>query len=321
MDLTLIIPAFFAGLLTFLAPCTLPLVPGYLSFISGASLADLQDPTKQKRAKVKIFFNGLFFILGFSIVFIILGTLAGLAGAAFAPYRLWFSAVGGVLVIFFGLFMMGVIKFSFLAQEKQFKMPSIFGRGKPLNSLVLGSAFGFGWTPCVGPLLGSILLLASSSATALQGAFMLSVFSLGLAMPFLAIAAGVGSASRVIARYFEVVMKYRVPILVFFGALIGVLAHPLVVTPGALRFAPLNIIIQTSIFPEATPAYITVIAVALLLGIFGYVKRVDTVAVIGGIFFVYLGILLLTNNMGILISYTFELLRFINYEEALLDYL
>jgi len=320
MDLSLIIPAFIAGILTFLAPCTLPLVPGYLSFISGSSMDDLRDPTKQKKAKIKIFFNGFFFILGFSAVFVILGTLAGFAGAAFAPYRLWLAAIGGMLVIIFGLFMMGALRLSFLAVEHQLKIPSVFGRGKPLNSLVLGSAFGFGWTPCVGPILGSILLLASSTTTAFQGAIMLSVFSVGLAIPFLLVAAGVGSASKHIARYFEVMMKYRVIILAAFGAILGTLLHPLLITPGALRFAPLNLILSVNILPEALPVYVTAVVIALILGVIGYVKRVDPVAIIGGLFFMYLGILLLTNNMGLLISYSFELLQFINYE-TLLDFL
>jgi cytochrome c-type biogenesis protein len=320
MDLSLLIPAFIAGILTFLAPCTLPLVPGYLSFISGSSMADLQDPAKQKKAKIKIFFNGFFFILGFSAVFVILGTLAGVAGAAFAPYRLWLAAAGGVLVIVFGLFMMGALQLSFLTVERQFRVPPIFGRGRPLNSLVLGSAFGFGWTPCVGPILGSVLLLASSSTTALQGAVMLSVFSIGLAIPFLLVAAGVGSASKHIARYFEIMMKYRVIILVIFGAILGTLLHPLLVTPGAFRLAPLNLVLSVNILPQGLSIYVTAIAGSLILGILGYMKRIDPVAVVGGLFFTYLGILLLTNNMGTLISYSFELLRFINYE-ALLDFL
>lgn len=252
MDISLIIPAFIAGVLTFLAPCTLPLVPGYLGFISGASLEDLKDPEKEKKARWKIFLNGLFFMIGFSAVFIIMGTLVGFIGATFlSPYRLWLGRIGGVFVIIFGLFMLNVLKIPFLMREKQFKAPAIFKQGKPTNSFILGSAFAFGWTPCVGPILGSILLLASTSTSALQGALMLTIFSAGLAIPFLLIAIGIGSASR----YVKNISKY------------------------------LNI-----------------------------------VSIIGGVFLIFLGILLVSGNIGLLISYGYGIFQFINYDR-LLDYL
>lgn len=252
MDFSLIIPAFIAGMLTFLAPCTLPLVPGYLGFISGASLDDLKDPEKAKRARWKIFLNGFFFMLGFSVVFIILGTLVGFIGATLlVPYRLWLGRIGGIFVIVFGLFMLNVLKIPFLAREKQWKAPALFERGKPINSFILGSAFAFGWTPCVGPILGSILLLASTSTSALQGALMLTIFSAGLAVPFLLIAIGIGSASRNIQN----ISKY------------------------------LNVI-----------------------------------SIIGGVFLIFLGALLVSGNIGLLISYGYRLLQFINYDR-LLDYL
>lgn len=252
MEFSLIIPAFIAGILTFLAPCTLPLVPGYLGFISGASLEDLKDRLKSKRARWKIFLNGFFFMLGFSAVFIIMGTLVGFVGARFlVPYRLWLGRIGGVFVIIFGLFMLNVFKIPFLMREKQFKTPTIFKQGKPTNSFILGSAFAFGWTPCVGPILGSILLLASTSTSALKGAMMLTVFSAGLAIPFLLIAVGIGSASR----YIQNISKY-----------------------------------------------------------------LSVVSVIGGVFLIFLGILLLTGNIAMLISWGYRLFQFINYDR-LLDYL
>ena len=237
MDVSLIISAFIAGVFTFLAPCTLPLVPGYLGFISGGR---------------KVFLNGFFFVLGWSAVFILLGTLIGFVGAAFlAPYRWWLGRIGGVFVIIFGLYMLKVAKIPFLQRELKFHPPVFFERGKLLNSFILGSAFAFGWTPCVGPILGSILLLTSTSATALQGAFLLAVFSAGLAMPFLAIALAIGSAARFIKR------------------------------------------------------------------ISGYL---DIVSVVGGIFLVFLGVLLISGNMAFLISWGYYLFRFINYDR-LLDYL
>lgn len=252
MDISLIISAFIAGILTFLAPCTLPLVPGYLGFISGSSLEDLKDPEKSKSARWKIFLNGFFFMLGFSAVFIVMGTLVGFVGARFlVPYRLWLGRIGGVFVIIFGLFMLNVLKIPFLMREKQFKAPTLFKQGRPTNSFILGSAFAFGWTPCVGPILGSILLLASNSTSALQGALMLTIFSAGLAIPFLLIAIGIGSASR----YIQNISKY-----------------------------------------------------------------LNAVSVIGGIFLIFLGILLLTGNIALLISWGYRFFQFINYDR-LLDYL
>ncbi|MCH8741535.1 sulfite exporter TauE/SafE family protein [Patescibacteria group bacterium] len=253
--ITLIIPAFIAGIITFLAPCTLPLVPAYLGFISGTSAEELRDPTKVRSARKKIFLNGLFFMVGVTIIFVLFGTLAGLLGQALAPWRIWLTRIGGIFVIFFGLFMLRALKIPFLtsalSKERKFRLPFPIKSGNPFSSALLGSAFAFGWTPCVGPILGAILLLASTSTTAFQGGFLLFVFSMGLAVPFLLIALGVGAAATSIKK----------------------------ITP--------------------------------------YLHWVET---IGGIFLIILGVLLLTNNYSLLISYGFQLLKFINYER-LLDYL
>ena len=210
-----IFPAFIAGILTFLAPCTLPLVPAYLSFISGASAADLKDPEKAFKARAKVFINGLFYVLGFSLVFIGLGSLFGLGGAAFLQYRPLITKFGGALIIFFGLFLLfpalntlfgGRIPlfripfFNFLAKDRQISIGKKLKPGNPLSSFLLGVTFAFGWTPCVGPILATILTFAASSATVGTGMFLLIVFSAGLAIPFLLVALAIGWASKYLVK-------------------------------------------------------------------------------------------------------------------------
>lgn len=202
------IPSFIAGLLTFLAPCTLPLVPAYLAFISGSSTG-----------KRRVFQNALFFVLGFSVVFILFGLLAGSVGGFFVESRIWISRIGGVFIILFGLFMLDVLKIPFFAAEKKLFIKSPFMKGTYFNSLVLGVIFGAGWTPCVGPVLGSVLFLASQTATAFQGAFLLAVFSLGLAVPFLLIAGSIESAEKHIKKF----SKYLRPINIAGGVFLVVL--------------------------------------------------------------------------------------------------
>lgn len=198
----LIIPSFIAGLLTFLAPCTLPLVPAYLTFVGGASVKDLSDEEKKKKARAKVFINGVFFVLGFSAVFITLGLFAGTIGGFVAGSRLWFARIGGVLVILFGLTMLNIIKIPQLLSEKKFSInANSERRGTYGFSFLLGTIFGSGWTPCIGPVLGSILVIAGSSATAGSGALLLAVFSLGLTIPFLLIALGIGRSQKFIDKY------------------------------------------------------------------------------------------------------------------------
>lgn len=204
MELTvaaLAIPAFIAGILMFLAPCTLPVVPGFLAFISGVSIADLHDPRTYTYARRRIFYNAILFVTGFSIVFILMGSLFGLGGYAFAKYRFVLARIGGVVVLLFGLYMLGVQRLPFLRvlnTEHRINPFRWLKPGKPMSSLIFGGTFAFGWTPCVGPILGSVLLVASSTATVVSGMGLLAIFSLGLAVPFLIIAAGIGSASKFI---------------------------------------------------------------------------------------------------------------------------
>ncbi len=222
----LIIPSFIAGLLTFLAPCTLPLVPGYLAFISGVSPGDLDQKDHSKKVRRRVMLNGIFYVVGFSLVFILLGSLFGLGGAALLQYRIWLSRIGGIFVILFGIFLIfgsNMKWLSFMNTEKRFHASKILKPGNPGSSLIFGATFAFGWTPCVGPILGSVLLLASSSATLSQGAFLLFIFSMGLAIPFLILAGTIGSAMHYMKRmnkYLGIISKVGGVFLLIVGVLL-----------------------------------------------------------------------------------------------------
>lgn len=193
--------AFLAGLLTFFAPCTLPLVPAYLGFISGVSAKGSATSLDERRARWRIFRNGVGFVLGFSAVFIAFGLLLGSAGMFVGESRIWISRIGGAFVVLFGLIILDAVRIRFLARDWHPRIPAIARPGSPANAFVLGTAFAAGWTPCVGPILGSILFIAASAGGALEGALLLAVYSSGLAVPFLAIALGIGSAAGSLERF------------------------------------------------------------------------------------------------------------------------
>ncbi len=224
MDFSLIIPVFIAGILTFLAPCTLPLVPGYLGFISGVSMEDLKRGVIGKKEKRKVMLNGLLYVIGFSVVFILLGTLFGVGGIALAKYRLILSRVGGIVIIIFGLFMLRIPGFKFLHilnNEKRFH--TTLKPGEPTSSLIFGATFALGWSPCVGPILGTVLILSSNVTTIVQGAFLLAVFSLGLAIPFLLIAASVAHAMdyvKKLSKYLNIISTIGGVFLIIMGILL-----------------------------------------------------------------------------------------------------
>ncbi len=200
MDIiTLIIPAFFAGLLMFVAPCTLPLVPAYLAFISGVSAVDIKKDRSVAQKQIRK--NSLAFVIGFSLVFIFFGVVAGLFGSFIGPWRGPLTQVGGVCIILFGLFMLNVFSFSPLAKDNKLAVPKSLKPGRPQSAFLIGAIFAIGWTPCIGPILASILLLASTSTTVLEGVLLLSVFSAGLAIPFLLTALLYERASKYIEKY------------------------------------------------------------------------------------------------------------------------
>lgn len=186
-DLTLWI-AFSAGVLSFVSPCVLPLIPSYITYITGLSFNQVQEAHPGFRVRMTVLFHSLVFILGFSTVFISLGALAGLASSKFQANLmeglLWVQRVGGVLVFLFGVHMTGLFHFGVLLGEKRVQLhrkPAGF-----IGTFLVGLAFAAGWTPCIGPILGSILaMVAGSSASVGKGVVLLSVYSAGLGLPFL----------------------------------------------------------------------------------------------------------------------------------------
>ena len=169
--------AFTAGLLSFLSPCVLPLVPSYVTFITGLSL---EDVSKARRSALV---HAVLFVLGFSLIFLALGAGAAMLGRVLLAYRDWITRVGGVLIIVFGLYLLGVFNIGAFARERRFHLAD-----KPvgyLGTVFVGIAFGAGWTPCIGPILGAILTYTASSADLERGLQLLSAYSLGLAVPFL----------------------------------------------------------------------------------------------------------------------------------------
>ncbi|MBX4192515.1 cytochrome c biogenesis protein CcdA [Candidatus Parcubacteria bacterium] len=183
-EVALIPGAFIAGLFMFLAPCTLPIVPGYLAFIAGG--------------EGKVMRNAFAFVLGFTLIFILLGLFAGFFGMILGPYRGVISQVAGLIFILFGLTMFGV-RIPFLSVERHVAVSS-FSVGKVWSSFGIGALFALGWSPCIGPILGTVLLLASQSSTTVEGVVLLAVFALGMGIPFLLTAYFIDSAGKFFNR-------------------------------------------------------------------------------------------------------------------------
>src|SRR5262245_32792983 len=183
MDNVSVFTAFIAGLVYFLSPCVLPLVPGYISIVSGSSLDQLKARSKEASLFRTVLLNSVMFIIGFSITFILLGASATWIGQVLVSRMRLLGQLAGLILIVFGIHLMGIFKINFLYKDKRFhnveKPRGLFG------ALVLGLAFAFGWTPCIGPILAGILTLASTKQTVSQGMFLLSIYSAGLGIPFL----------------------------------------------------------------------------------------------------------------------------------------
>lgn len=198
MDNPSFLSAFLAGILTFLSPCILPLIPGYLSFISGASLEELQN-SDSSSAKIKAILGAIFFGLGFTIIFVLLGASATSLGKLLSEYQFILARIAGVLIIIFGLHMIGVFRINFLLKQSKIN----YKRGKApffIEAFILGMTFVIGWTPCVGPILTGILALAAIENSVYHGMALLFTYSLGLWIPFLLSAVAIGSVMKSVKK-------------------------------------------------------------------------------------------------------------------------
>lgn len=214
--MSLLFLSFIAGIVSFLSPCVLPLIPGYLSFICGTDLENLQ-----KKSKYFILEKSLLFVLGFSIIFILLGASSTFFGSFLLNKSNIFSNVISIIIIIFGLYLLGIVKFNFLNKELKFYI------SKYSNSfffpLIVGMGFAFGWTPCIGPILGSILALASLENTLIQGIFLLITYSIGLGIPFVLAGYYMGNFlifSKKARKFISKIQKISGLILIVTGILI-----------------------------------------------------------------------------------------------------
>ncbi|MEK7372950.1 MAG: cytochrome c biogenesis protein CcdA, partial [candidate division NC10 bacterium] len=216
-----VVVAFTAGLFSFLSPCVLPLFPSYLSFITGMSVDRLAgEVTAAARARVML--HSLAFIVGFTAVFVSLGASFSAAGQFLLDYRDWIRIAGGSLIVIFGLYIAGILRLGALGRTHQFQI-----RSKPaglLGSFAVGLTFAIGWTPCVGPILGSILTLASNEKTVSEGVGLLLAYSAGLGVPFLLFSLGLGAFLKFFKRYrplLPVVERVAGVLLIAVGVLVA----------------------------------------------------------------------------------------------------
>jgi cytochrome c-type biogenesis protein len=197
--------ALVAGLISFLSPCVLPIVPPYLAYMSGLSIADLSSGNAPRN---RALLPALFFVLGLSTVFLFLGFTASAIGTLFLQYQGWFNTIAGLLVMLFGLHFLGILRIPLLQQEA--RLDAGDQGGSAMGAYVLGLAFAFGWTPCIGPQLGAILSLAASEGSLARGTTLLGVYALGLGIPFLLVAAflpRLGGLMGWMKRHMEVIER------------------------------------------------------------------------------------------------------------------
>ncbi len=222
--------AFSAGLLSFISPCVLPLVPSYLSYITGLSVENLAKVEERERFKSAIMLNALLFIAGFSTVFIAFGASASLIGQVLYEYQDVIRKVGGMLIIIFGLYLLGILKLNFLMAERRL----LHFESRPVGyvgSFLIGTAFAAGWTPCVGPVLGTILAYASTTESMSGGVMLLSAYSFGLGLPFFLTAFGMDT----FLSYFKSLRTYLGGVSFVSGVLL-ILVGIMIFTDSVTRF-------------------------------------------------------------------------------------
>src|SRR5215213_10132187 len=227
-----LLSAFGAGLLSFISPCVLPLIPGYLSYISGLSLDEMRGGGAAARPsgvavvappelRRRVLLSSLFFIIGFSLVFIALGASASAIGHFVLAKKSLFSRIAGAVIIVFGLHTMGVLRIEWLYQEK--RVQTSRQPGGPFGALLVGIAFAFGWTPCIGPILAGILAIAATRTGVGEGVRLLAAYSLGLGVPFFAAALAInrffGALAR-IRKHYHAIELVSGALLVIIGVLI-----------------------------------------------------------------------------------------------------
>ncbi|WP_425449019.1 cytochrome c biogenesis CcdA family protein [Dethiothermospora halolimnae] len=216
--------AFGAGLLSFFSPCVLPLIPGYITYITGTTVeAELKD------RKLFALTRTIGFILGFTIIFMIMGVSASFIGRLFLRYKQEFMKISGALIVIFGLNMTGILKLNFLNRERRFKLPKITNW---FSSTLMGMAFAAGWTPCIGAVLGTILLYAGTTAMLSKGIYMLLTYSLGLAIPFIITSLLINKFSSFLTKS-EKIMKYIMRV----GGIIIILMGILIFTNNMYKIA------------------------------------------------------------------------------------
>jgi cytochrome c-type biogenesis protein len=215
-----LLAAFAAGFLSFISPCVLPLIPGYISFVSGVSLDEIRGDQATSASRLQVFGTSLAFVIGFSIVFVALGASATAVGKFLFARLPILSKIAGVVLIIFGLHTMGVFRLAVLDNEK--RLHSQRKPAGPLGAMLVGVAFAFGWTPCIGPILGGILAIAGSRNSVGQGVLLLAVYSLGLGIPFLITSLAINqffSAAKRIRGYYHAIEMTSGALLIAIGAL------------------------------------------------------------------------------------------------------
>ena len=216
-----LLASFIAGFLSFVSPCVLPLIPGYISFISGLTLEDMQGKTAVEASRRHILIASIAFVLGFTVVFVTLGATASAVGKFVTSQLPILSKIAGAMLIVFGLHMMGVFRIRLL--ENEARVQTNRKPAGPVGAFLVGLAFAFGWTPCIGPILGGILTIAASRESVGEGVQLLGVYSLGLGVPFLLTSVAINqffTAAAKIRRYYHAIEMISGGLLILVGLLI-----------------------------------------------------------------------------------------------------